>query len=68
MDKLVVKELIQNDLTPGNLRRELESLLTDAATQQQLRNDYAALQHLLGQGGHASARAASLIVEFLKKK
>ena len=68
MDKLVVKELIQNDLTPGNLRRELESLLTNEATQQQLQKDYAALQHLLGQGGHASARAASIIVDYLQKK
>jgi lipid-A-disaccharide synthase len=68
MDKLVVKELIQNDLTPGNLRRELESILTNEATQQKLQQDYAALQHLLGQGGRASARAAVLIVEYLQKK
>src|SRR6476659_9844981 len=61
MDKLVVKELIQNDLTPGNLRKELDVLLTNEPAQQQLRQDYAALQHLLGQGGHASARAAALI-------
>jgi lipid-A-disaccharide synthase len=68
MDKLVVKELIQNDLTTANLRRELDSLLTNKATQQQLQQDYAALQHLLGQGGHASARAAALIVDYLQKK
>lgn len=68
MDKLVVKELIQNDLTSGNLRRELDALLINEATQQQLKHDYAALQHLLGQGGHASARAAALIVGFLQNK
>jgi lipid-A-disaccharide synthase len=68
MDKLVVKELIQNDLTPGNLRTELDTLLTNEATQRKLKEDYAALQHLLGQGGHASARAAALIVAYLQKK
>jgi lipid-A-disaccharide synthase len=65
MDKPVVKELIQNELTPGNLRRELDALLTNETTQQQLRNDYADLRNLLGQGGHASARAAQIIKEFL---
>lgn len=65
MDKPVVKELIQNELTPGNLRKELDALLTNEATQQQLKEDYSSLQHLLGQGGHASARAAALIVGYL---
>lgn len=65
MDKPVVKELIQNDLTPGNLRKELDALLGSESQQQQLHQDYAALRHLLGQGGHASARAAKCIAEFL---
>lgn len=65
MDKPVVKELIQNELTPGNLRKELNALLTNKATQQQLKEDYSSLQHLLGQGGHASARAAASIVAYL---
>jgi lipid-A-disaccharide synthase len=60
-----VKELIQNELTPGNLRRELDALLTNETTQQQLQNDYADLRKLLGQGGHASARAAQVIKEFM---
>ncbi|HUP12111.1 MAG TPA: lipid-A-disaccharide synthase [Niastella sp.] len=67
MDKLVVKELIQNELTPGNLRKELDTLLSNEATQQQLKTDYTALRNLLGQGGHASARAAAIIVDFLRK-
>jgi lipid-A-disaccharide synthase len=65
MDKPIVKELIQNDLTAGNLRKELDVLLTNEARQKQLKEDYASLRHLLGQGGHASARAAQSIVKFL---
>jgi lipid-A-disaccharide synthase len=65
MDKLVVKELIQDDLTPENLRRELEDLLHNTARQQQLREDYHTLKDLLSQGGHASANAAASILLFM---
>lgn len=67
MDKPVVTELIQNELTPRNLRKELNELLANPSKQQQLKEDYASLQHLLGQGGHASARAAGIIVDYLQK-
>jgi lipid-A-disaccharide synthase len=66
MDKLVVKELIQDELTPGNLRRELEELLHDEARQKQLHEDYLALHDILSQGGHASANAAASILRFMK--
>jgi lipid-A-disaccharide synthase len=65
MDKLVVKELIQDELTPENLRRELEDLLHNGARQQQLREDYQNLKELLSQGGHASANAAASILRFM---
>jgi lipid-A-disaccharide synthase len=65
MDKLVVKELIQDELTPGNLRLELEDLLHDNARRQQLREDYRQLKELLSMGGHASANAAASILRFL---
>lgn len=65
MDKPVVKELIQNELTVTNLRKELHQLLTSSEKQQQLRSDYADLRHLLSQEGFASARAAKSIVEFV---
>ena len=67
MDKEVVKELIQDDLTPENLRQELSGLLNDSVRQQQLRTDYQALKDLLSQGGHASANAARSIIKFLGK-
>jgi lipid-A-disaccharide synthase len=66
MDKEVVKELIQDDLKPENLRRELESLLHDPGRRQQLSADYAGLKELLSQGGHASVHAAASIIKFLK--
>ena len=66
MDKLVVKELIQDELTPDNLRRELDDLLHNQTRQQQLREDYQALHDLLSQGGHASANAAASILRFMK--
>jgi lipid-A-disaccharide synthase len=67
MDKLVVKELIQDELTPENLRRELEDLLHNSIRRQQLQKDYQALKELLSQGGHASANAAASILRFLGK-
>jgi lipid-A-disaccharide synthase len=65
MDKLVVKELIQDELTPENLRRELDDLLHNPTRQQQLVADYRDLKALLSQGGHASANAARSILQFL---
>ena len=65
MDKEVVKELIQDDLTVENLKKELETLLNSKEKQEQLKNDYAALKNLLSRGGHASANAAKSIYNFL---
>ena len=68
IDKEVVKELIQDQLTVDNLKRELELLLTNKEKQQQLQKDYADLKTLLSAGGHASANAAKSIVEFLNHR
>lgn len=67
MDKEVVKELIQNELTVKNLQFELNELLTNGTKQQQVAADYAQLKNILSEGGHASANAAKSIVEFLKR-
>jgi lipid-A-disaccharide synthase len=66
MDKEVVKELIQNELTEENIKTELQKLLSDPSTQQQLAKDYADLKTILSEGGHASANAAKSIIKFLK--
>ena len=65
MDKEVVKELIQHELTVENLKRELNLLLTDVKKQAQLKSDYSALKNLLSKGGHASANAADSIYTYL---
>ncbi|HEY9113428.1 MAG TPA: lipid-A-disaccharide synthase, partial [Bacteroidales bacterium] len=64
MDRLVVKELIQNDLNEKNLTRELNLLLTDDTTKKRLKSDYAELKNKLGISG-ASSRAAKIITDFL---
>ena len=65
MDKEVVKELIQDELTVENLKYELNLLLTNETKQQQLKEDYASLKSLLSKGGHASANAAASIYNYL---
>ncbi len=65
MDKLVVKELIQEEMTVSNLVEELKQLLYDPERRQQLEADYAALHAILSRGGHASANAAAAIRNFL---
>lgn len=65
MDKLVVKELIQNNLTVENLKQELQELITNDARIAGVKKDYAALKQLLSEGGNASAQAARSIIDFL---
>ena len=67
MDKLVVKELIQQDLTTKNLVTELDELLNNEERKQQLQEDYAALKNILSAGGHASSAAAKSIYDMIKK-
>jgi lipid-A-disaccharide synthase len=66
MEKLVVHELIQNELTAENLKKELKELLTDPLRIDQLKKDYAELKRILSEGGNASAKAAQSIVDFLR--
>jgi len=65
MDKYVVKELIQDDLTIDNLQHELNDLLNNPQRREQLQKDYEDLKNILSRGGHASANAAKSIVSFL---
>ena len=66
MNREVVKELIQEQLTEQNITAELKKILYDVGKQLQLKEDYTALKYLLSQGGNASANAASSIYRFLK--
>lgn len=61
MDKEVVKELIQDDLSAKNIKNELAKILSGTGREKQL-EAYNLLENKLG-GEGASEKAASLIVE-----
>ncbi len=65
MDRPVVKELIQHQMTAENLQAELEKLLDDEATRARIKKDYAELWNLLSAGGNASEKAAAIICDFM---
>ncbi len=66
MDKPVVKELIQAELTADNLQRELNKLLNNDVHRKQLAKDYAELWHKLG-SLNASELAANEILALARK-
>jgi lipid-A-disaccharide synthase len=66
MDKMVVKELIQNDLNKSNLILELKKILQESPSLQSLRNDYAQLWSKLGDKP-ASATAAAEIIKIAQQ-
>lgn len=66
MDKMVVKELIQDDLNKNNLVLELKKILQDGPALQSLRNDYAQLWDKLGDKP-ASATAAAEIIKIAQQ-
>jgi lipid-A-disaccharide synthase len=65
MDKLIVKELIQDELTTNNLITELNDLLNNETRKKQLTDDYALLWDKLAAGGNASEKAASIICDMM---
>jgi lipid-A-disaccharide synthase len=67
MNRPVVKELIQNDLTEHNLKHELQELLKNEKRINELKRDYAELKRILSEGGNASENAAKVIIDFLSK-
>jgi lipid-A-disaccharide synthase len=67
MDKEVVKELIQNELTPENITKELNHILFDTLQRERIKFDYQQLKKLLSENGNASANAAKIIYEFMRQ-
>ena len=65
MDKPVVKELIQRDLTEDNIVKELDLLLHNGKRQRQILEDYDELRERLGNAG-ASEKAAAAIVDDMR--
>jgi lipid-A-disaccharide synthase len=68
MNKEVVKELIQNDLTAGNITLELKKILLDNDKKEKIQKDYLQLKQLLSERGNASKNAAEIIVNFISSK
>ena len=61
LDKTVVKELIQHQLTVSNITAELQLLLTDEDRKKQLQQDYFNLKQMLAAGGNASLKGAASV-------
>lgn len=66
MDRPIVKELIQDEMTEENLTKELHKVLKDAGEISKMKSDYMQLRQLLGGHGNASATAARTIVDFVR--
>lgn len=64
MEKEVVRELIQGELTRENLEAELNKILPDGEKREEILDNYLKLKKRLGKGG-ASAKAADSIIRFL---
>ncbi|MBL4674867.1 MAG: lipid-A-disaccharide synthase [Mucilaginibacter sp.] len=67
MDKLVVKELIQEDCNPEAIATELNKLLNNNTYRSDMLHNYDLLDERMGQPG-ASAKTASLIIKYASKK
>ncbi len=61
INRLAFKELLQEDLTPEHLLKEVEALVFDSAYRNAMRSDYAQVRTLLGGTGASEAVAAAMI-------
>ncbi|MEI6683793.1 MAG: lipid-A-disaccharide synthase [Bacteroidota bacterium] len=66
-DRLLVPELIQDELTRENLARELRAILEPGTVRQNIKDGYRVLKQQLG-GRGASERAARLMIQYLDEK
>lgn len=66
MDRMLVTELIQDELNSKNLIKELNLILKDQTRIEKLKTDYKELHDKLG-GVGASEKAAQIIVDFLHR-
>ena len=65
LDKLIFKEILQNDCTPANISAELEALINQKTYRDAMLADYDKVHQLLG-GGGASGRIAEAMIAELK--
>lgn len=64
MDREVVKELIQDELTTNNIQKEVDRLIQEGPQRKEMIGAYTNLHEKLGQGG-ASGKVASLLLKNL---
>ena len=67
MNREVVKELIQHEMNVLNLGNELTHILPGSSKREEQLQHYQQLKIKLQAGGHASAKAAKAIVDFLQQ-
>ena len=67
MNKEVVKELIQDELTPEKITLNLREILSDERKKEQIMKDYDELESLLSKGGDASKNAAEITLKLIKE-
>jgi len=69
-NQYVMPELLQNDCTPDNIVREVETILTQQSNQPTQRKKLEEAMHLLGQGEtqKPSERAADCVLSLIKKE
>ena len=67
LNKLVVREFIQDEMNEANLTQELKELLTNQERRSQMLEDFQQLRTMLEAGGSASENAARIIVRELAK-
>ena len=63
LDKLIFKEILQNDCTPANISAELEALIKNEAYRGAMLSDYEKVHQLLGGGGASGRIAEAMIAE-----
>ncbi|MFM9006570.1 MAG: lipid-A-disaccharide synthase, partial [Flavobacteriales bacterium] len=66
LNRLAVRELIQNEFNAAQLESELRTLLTDETTRARIQSDYAELNDALG-GGGASQRTANAMLKIIRE-
>lgn len=66
MNREVVKELIQDQMTALNCVKELHELLNNPDRRMEIQQDYKELKEVLSKGGHASKNAATIIYDYVK--
>jgi lipid-A-disaccharide synthase len=66
LDKLIFKELVQDDASPEKIFAEVSRLFTDKEYRSTMKSDYASLRDKLG-GPGASQRIARQMIDLMKE-